>query len=209
MHRADLTGAQETSMKRLTSSLLVSTGLLVLGFSLTINNATEAIGRPVNSERAQGGVTVAADDLVVLERRFAASNRPCVSSVPTDRVFPDGSRALFVVPLGKAFVLTDIEGETRRVEGLNWLQGDVAFLRVTITGAVAPQSVKARTQLSPEAAAMGFTTLKLHLESGVVADSGAALCLSAYVVTSSASGELVKGAFAGNDVQLHGYLINR
>jgi hypothetical protein len=47
--------------------------------------------------------------------------------------------------------------------------------------------------------------MNLHLQSGVVADSGAVICLRASV----ASSNFVAIATVGTDVRLHGYLIAR
>jgi hypothetical protein len=49
-------------------------------------------------------------------------------------------------------------------------------------------------------------TMNLHLQSGVVADSGAVICLSALV---SVPGTFFGAANVGTDVRLHGYLIPR
>ena len=105
-------------MKRLASSLLVSTGLLVLMLTFSASN-TQAVGAPSMSSTAQLSATTAAEDHVVLERRFDSTRGPCTPElgVPTNRVFPDGTREFFVVPAGKAFVLTDLEGEiTEKIE---------------------------------------------------------------------------------------------
>ena len=86
-------------MKRLASSLLVSTGLLVLILTFSASS-TRAGGAPsVLVRTTQCGDS--AEDDVVLERRFDSdSTRPCSPGVgvPTNRVFPDGTREFFVVP---------------------------------------------------------------------------------------------------------------
>ena len=104
------------SMKQLASSRFASTGLLVLVFALTAGDTGQASGAPIASSTAQLSATVAADDLVMLERSFTSGRGPCPDElgVPTNRVFPDGTREVFVVPAGKALVLTDIEGEITR-----------------------------------------------------------------------------------------------
>ncbi len=170
-------------MKRLASSLLVSTGLLVLILTMSASN-TQAGGAPSMSTTAQLSATTAAEDHVVLERRFGATRGPCTPElgVPTNRVFPDGTREFFVVPAGKAFVLTDLEGEITERLGATWFVGAIGILNATLTGAVANQNVRARAPLNADAVSAGIATMKLHLESGAVADSGAAVCLSAVVL---------------------------
>jgi hypothetical protein len=49
----------------------------------------------------------------------------------------------------------------------------------------------------------GIATMKLHLESGAVAESGAAVCLSALVVEKNG----FRSADVGTDVRVYGYLI--
>ena len=61
-------------MKRLASSLLVSTGLLVLMLTFSASN-TQAGGAPSMSTTAEPSATTAAEDHVVLERRFAFDPR--------------------------------------------------------------------------------------------------------------------------------------
>ena len=193
-------------MKQLASSLLVSTGLLVLIPTLSASH-TEAGGAPSMSSAAQLSATTAAEDHVVLERRFDSTRGACTPElgVPTNRVFPDGTRQLFVVPAGKAFVFTDLEGEITEKLGTAWSAGGIGILTAALTGAVANQFVRARAALDANAVSAGIATMKLHLESGAVADSGAAVCLSAVV--------LVKNGFSsanvGTDVRAYGYLIAR
>ena len=70
---------------------------------------------------------------------------------------------------------------------------------------VATQHVRARAPLDAAAVSAGIATMKLHLESGVVADSGAAVCLSAIVLEKSG----FRSASVGTDVRVYGYLIAR
>lgn len=193
-------------MKQLASSLLVWTGLLVLIPTVRASN-TEAVGAPSVSSAEQLSATTAAEDHVVLERRFGATRGPCTPElgVPTNRVFPDGTRELFVVPTGKAFVLTDLEGEITEKLGATWFVGTIGTLNATLTGAVATQHVRARAPLDAAAVSAGIATMKLHLQSGVVADSGAAVCLSAIVLEKSG----FRSASVGTDVRVYGYLIAR
>ena len=193
-------------MKRLASSLLVSTGLLVLILTLSASN-TQAGGAPSMSSTAQLSATTAAEDHVVLERRFDSTRGPCTPElgVPTNRVFPDGTREVFVVPAGKAFVLTDLEGEITEKLGATWFVGAIGILNATLTGAVANQYVRARAPLNADAVSAGIATMKLHLESGAVADSGAAVCLSAVVLERNG----FRTASVGTDVRVYGYLIAR
>ena len=67
------------------------------------------------------------------------------------------------------------------------------------------QSVRARAPLNADAVSAGIATMKLHLESGAVADSGAAVCLSALVLEKLGS----RSANVGTDVRVYGYLIAR
>lgn len=189
-------------MKGLASSLLVSTGLLMLMLAFTAGN-TQAVG----ASTVQLGETAAAEDRVVLERRFDAVRGLCTPElgVPTNRVFPDGTREFFVVPAGKAFVLTDLEGEITERLGATWFVGTIGFLNATLTGPVANQHVRARAALDSAAVNAGIATMKLHLESGAVADSGAAVCLSALVVEKNG----FRAANVGTDVRAYGYLIER
>jgi hypothetical protein len=120
-------------------------------------------------------------------------------------VFPDGTRETFVVPAGKAFVVTDIEGDVREKSGAGWFVGGIGILTATLTGTVANQYVRARGQIDSDAATAGIVTVKLHLQSGVVADSGASVCLSAVMLTKNG----VHTAQVGTDVRVHGYLIPR
>jgi hypothetical protein len=76
---------------------------------------------------------------------------------------------------------------------------------MTLTGAVANQYVRARAPLNADAVNAGIATMKLHLESGAVADSGAAVCLSAVVVEKNG----FRSANVGTDVRVYGYLIER
>ena len=193
-------------MKRLASSLLVSTGLLVLILTLSASN-TQAGGAPSMSSTAQLSATTAAEDHVVLERRFNSTRGPCTPElgVPTNRVFPDGTREFFVVPAGKAFVLTDLEGEIAEKTSAVWSVGTIGTLTATLTGAVANQYVRARTPLDADAVSAGIATVKLHLQSGAVADSGAAVCLSAVVLEKHG----FRTASVGTDVRVYGYLIAR
>ena len=193
-------------MKRLASSPLVSTGLLILILTFSASN-TQAGGASSMSSTAQLSATTAAEDYVVLERRFGSTRGPCTTElgVPTNRVFPDGTRESFVVPAGKAFVLTDLEGEITEKLGATWFVGAIGTLNATLTGAVATQHVRARAPLDAAAVSAGIATLKLHLESGVVADSGAAVCLSAIVLEKGG----FRSASVGTDVRVHGYLIAR
>jgi hypothetical protein len=193
-------------MKRLASSLLVSTGLLMLILAFTASN-THAVGAPSMSSTVQLNETPAAEDHVVLERRFDSVRGPCTPElgVPTNRVFPDGTRESCVVPAGKAFVLTDLEGEITEKLGAAWFVGTIGILNATLTGAVANQYVRARAPLDSDAVNAGIATMKLHLESGAVADSGAAVCLSAFVVEKNG----FRSANMGTDVRVYGYLIER
>ena len=193
-------------MKRLASSRLMSTGLLVLILTISASN-TQAGGASSMSTTAQLGATTAAEDHVVLERRFNATRGPCTPElgVPTNRVFPDGTREFFVVPAGKAFVLTDLEGEITERLGAAWFVGAIGILNATLTGAVADQYVRARAPLNADAVSAGIATMKLHLESGAVADAGAAVCLSAVVLEKNG----FKSASVGTDVRVYGYLIAR
>ena len=140
--------------------------------------------------RRKLGEPTAVEDRVVLERRFESTRGPCTPElgVATNRVFPDGTREMFVVPAGKAFVLTDLEGEITEKTGAIWFVGTIGLLNATLTGAVANQHVRARTPLNADAVAAGIATVKLHLASGAVADSGAGVCLSAIVVEKMVSG---------------------
>jgi hypothetical protein len=193
-------------MKRLASSLLVSTGLLVLILTLSASNP-QAGGAPRMSSTAQLSATTAAEDHVVLERRFNATRGSCTPElgVPTNRVFPDGTREVFVVPAGKAFVLTDLEGEITEKLNAAWFVGAIGTLTATLTGAVENQYVRARAPLNADAVSAGIATMKLHLESGAVADSGAAVCLSAVVLERNG----FRTASVGTDVRVYGYLIAR
>jgi hypothetical protein len=195
---------EEASMKRLASSLLVSTGLLVLMLAFSASN-TQAVGGPGVSSPVELDATTAAQDHVVLERRFESTRGPCTPDlgVPTNRVFPDGTREFFVVPAGKAFVLTDLEGEITERLGATWFTGTIGYLNATLTGTAANQYVRARAPLNAEAVSAGIATMKLHLESGAVADSGAAVCLSAIVVEKNG----FRSANVGTDVRVYGYLI--
>ena len=188
------------------SSLLVSTGLLVVVLTFSASNA-QAIGAPLDSSEARLSGPTDVNDLVVLERRFESSRGACTADlgVPTNRVFPDGTRSLFVVPAGMAFVLTDIEGEITEKLGATWFVGTIGMLNAVLTGGVAKQFVRARGALSAEAVSAGIATLKLHLQSGVVADSGASVCLSAVIVEKNG----FRSAQVGTDVRVHGYLIAR
>jgi hypothetical protein len=191
-------------MKRLASSLFVSTALLVLTFA---SSTGQASGTTTTSNADQLSTTVAAEDFVTLERRLTAVRGACTSELglPVNRVFPDGTRELFVVPAGKALILTDLEGEITRNLAAAWPVGSVGLLTATITGAVANQTVRARTQINANAVSAGIATMNLHLQSGVVVDSGASVCLRALVVYSTG----FSTANVGTDVRLHGYLIAR
>lgn len=193
-------------MTRLVSSLLWSTGLLVLILTSSASN-TQAGGAPSMSSTAQLSATTAAEDHVVLERRFNSTRGSCTPElgVPTNRVFPDGTREVFVVPAGKAFVLTDLEGEITEKLGAAWFVGAIGTLNATLTGAVANQYVRARAPLNADAVSAGIATMKLHVESGAVADSGAAVCLSAVVLERNG----FRTASVGTDVRVYGYLIAR
>jgi hypothetical protein len=125
--------------------------------------------------------------------------------VPTNRVLPDGTREVFVVPAGKAFVLTDIEGEITERLNATWSVGTIGMLTATLTGAIANQHVRARAPLDATAVSAGIATVKLHLHSGAVADAGATVCLSALVIERNG----FRTATVGTDVRLYGYLIDR
>jgi hypothetical protein len=191
-------------MKLLDSSCRVSTGLLTLVLGLTAGHAGHVIGAPSRSNAAELNAPAAAEDLVTLERRFSSGRGPCQGEVgsPTDRVFPDGTRELFVVPPGKAFVLTDLQGEIVKSTAA-WTVGSIGVLTATLTGAVGNQYVRARAQINGAAASSGIVSATLHLESGVVADSGASVCLRANVFYSNGFGT----AALGTDPRVHGYLI--
>ena len=185
-------------MKKVSSLLRVSTWLLVLAFVLTAGDTSGA---------AQLNATIAADDVVTLVRSSSAG-RPCTTELglPTKRVFPDGTQESFIVPVGKALVITDLEGEITKKAGAGWPVGSVGYLTATLTGATANQTVRARSAITADAADAGVATMNLHLQSGVVADSGAVICLSASV---NVPGTFFGAANVGTDVRLHGYLIPR
>lgn len=109
------------------------------------------------------------------------------------------------MPAGKAFVLTDLEGEITEKPGAVWFVGTIGVLTATFTGAVANQQVRARAPLNGDALSAGIATMKLHLESGALADSGAAVCLSAVVIEKNG----FRSASLGPDVRVYGYLIAR
>jgi hypothetical protein len=177
--------------------------ILVLVFALGAGHARQAFAAPNVSDAGHAG-PVAVDDFVTLVRSFASGRGPCTDGlVPTNRVFPDGTLEAFVVPAGKALVLTDLEGEITKKLSAYWPVGSVGHLTAVVTGAVANQTVRARTEIDAAAESAGIATMKLHLQTGVVADSGAAVCLSASVVYSTG----VSSANVGADVRLHGYLI--
>lgn len=194
-------------MKEFASSPLVSTGLLVLVVAVFAGHTVQAFGEPNASNTAQLSAPVAADDLVTLQRRFTSGRGPCTAElgVPTNRVFPDGTQELFVVPPGKALVLTDLEGEITKNSNAAWFAGSIGLLTATLTGAVANPTMRARAQIDADALSGGIVTVKLHLQSGVVADSGASVCLRASVLYANGNGI----ANLGTDVRLHGYLIDR
>ena len=179
---------------------LLAHGPLILAFSASNTQAAAP-------STAQLSDATAAEDHVVLERRFEPTRGPCTPElgVPTNRVFPDGTREFFVVPAGKAFVLTDLEGEITEKFGATWFVGTIGYLNATLTGTVANQHVRARAALDTNAVNAGIATMKLHLESGAVADSGAAVCLSAIVVEKMG----FRSASLGTDVRAYGYLIER
>lgn len=192
-------------MKRLASSLLVWTGLLVLMLTFGASR-TQAAGPPSPSSTADPGPATAPEDYVTLERRFDSTRGPCTSvGVPTNRVFPDGTRESFVVPAGKVFVLTDLEGEVTEKYGAAWSVGTIGMLTAVLTGGISNQYVRARTPLDADAVSAGIATTKLHLESGAVADSGAAVCLSAVVIEKMG----FRTADVGTDVRAYGYLVAR
>ena len=193
-------------MTRLPSSALVSAGLLMLMLTLS-TSYMQAGGAPSISPTAEPIDTTTAEDYVVLERRFASTRGPCTPElgVPTNRVLPDGTREFFIVPAGKAFVLTDLEGEITEKVGAVWSVGTIGILNATLTGGIADQHVRARAPLNADAVSAGIATIKLHLESGAVADSGAAVCLSAVVLEKNG----FRSASVGTDVRVYGYLIAR
>ena len=193
-------------MKRLASPPLVSAGLLALMLTFSASN-TQADSAPGMSSPLQLGEATPVEDRVVLERRFESARGPCTPDlgVPTNRVFPDGTRQMFVVPAGKAFVLTDLEGEIVEKTGAVWFAGTIGVLTATLTGSVANQYVRARAPLNAEAVVAGIATMKLHLESGAVADSGAGVCLSAVVLEKNG----FRSANLGTDVRAYGYLVER
>jgi hypothetical protein len=189
-------------MKKMISSALVSTGLLVLVFALSAGHTSQAF-----AATAEPGAAVAVDDVVTLVRSFASGRGPCTADlgVPTNRVFPDGTEEVFVVPAGKALVLTDLVGEITKKFNAAWPIGSVGYLTARLTGTVENQTMRARTQINADSVSAGIATMELHLQSGVVADSGASVCLSAAVVYSNG----VSSANLGADIRLHGYLIDR
>jgi len=191
-------------MTRQASSLLVSTGLFVLTVAFSASD-TQAVGAPLISTAA--GEAPAAEDRVVLERRFDSTRGPCTGSlgVPTNRVFPDGTREYFVVPAGKVFVLTDLEGEITESYNATWSVGTIGMLTATLTGTVANQYVRGRTALDANAVNAGIATVKLHLQSGAVADAGATVCLSGLVIEKMG----FRTANVGTDVRVYGYLIEQ
>ena len=193
-------------MRRLASFLLFWTPLLILIFAFNANNTRAVAAAGMSNTAAQGAPTTA-EDYVVLERRFDTTRVECTSDqgVATNRVLPDGTRELFVVPAGKAFVLTDLEGEITEKTGAAWFIGSIGYLTATLTGAVADQRVRARVPLDVAAATAGIATMKLHLESGAVADSGATVCLSAVVIDANG----FRTANLGTDVRAYGLLIAR
>jgi hypothetical protein len=193
-------------MTRQASSLLGSTGLLLLTLAFGAGN-TQALGASTASTTAEPDAAPPGEDRVVLERRFDSTRGPCTADigVPTNRVFPDGTREYFTVPNGKLFVLTDLEGEIAEKLGATWFIGSIGVLTATLTGAVANQHVRARGQLDTDAVTGGIVTLKLHLQSGAVADAGAAVCLSAIVFDKNG----FRAATLGTDVRAYGYLIDQ
>jgi hypothetical protein len=192
-------------MNRQASSLLVPTGSLVLMLAFSASNP-QAFGAPTMSSTRELSATTAVEDHVVLERRFDSARGPCTElGSPTNRVFPDGTREFFVVPAGKTFVLTDLEGEITEKLNAGWSVGTIGMLTAVLTGAVSNQYVRARAQLDAAAVSAGIATMKLHLESGAAADSGAAVCLSAVVVEKNG----FRSANVGTDVRAYGYLIER
>ena len=79
------------------------------------------------------------------------------------------------------------------------------MLTAVLTGAISNHYVRARGPLNAEAVSAGIATMKLHLESGAVADSGATVCLSATVVEKMG----FRTANVGTDVRVYGYLVAR
>ena len=193
-------------MKRLVSSVLALAGLLAVVLTVSGIHA-QAAGAPGTSSTAEPGAPAAVEDHVVLERRFDSTRGPCTADlgVPMNRVFPDGTRDYFIVPAGKAFVLTDLEGEIIEKYGAAWVAGTIGMLTATLTGGIANQHVRARATLNAEAVSAGIVTMKLHLESGAVVDAGAGVCLSAVVLEKNG----VKSANVGTDLRAYGYLIAR
>ena len=133
-------------MKEVSSLMLVSTSL-VLAFVLTAGDTAGA---------AQLNATIVADDVVTLVRSSSAG-RPCTTELgfPTKRVFPDGTQESFIVPVGKALVITDLEGEITKKAGAGWPVGSVGYLTATLTGAIANQTVRARTAITADAVDAG------------------------------------------------------
>src|SRR5262245_38457689 len=194
------------SMTRHASSLLVSTGLLVLTMAFSARE-TQAMSAPAISTAMDLTESAGVEDRVVLERRFDSTRGPCTPELgdPTNRLLPDGTREAFVVPAGKAFVLTDLEGEITEKIGASWSAGMIGTLTATLTGAVANQYVRARAPLDANAVSAGIATLKLHLQSGAVADAGASVCLSAIVIEKLG----FRTASVSTDIRVYGYLVDR
>jgi hypothetical protein len=194
-------------MKRFASPLAIATGLLVLMMAFAAGSSSEAMGPPSASHDAHLDPITAPEDLVTLERRFDEVRGVCAgdAGVPTNRVFPDGTRELFTVPAGRALVITDLQGDIVKKANVAWFVGGIAVLRAVVTGALATYDVPARVQLTQDAVTAGIATMQLHLESGVVADPGAAVCLRAFVRTKNG----VYSSDVGTDVRVYGYLINR
>ncbi len=106
----------------------------------------------------------------------------CVGDKGLARIFPDGAvdPTPFVVPPGKALVLTDVS--VRVDENIAWQAGDLVTASILLQGPGGKvDALEGRGGISAETAASGITFVQAHSNSGIVAGAGVRLCLRASI----------------------------
>ena len=216
MHnRPPFTGefGQEVRMKSFARSLIAAAGAVLLGLTLVLTSAGQAVAQGMKPILAVITNTTAnpvpvlpiatAGDLVQLETFGALDPAPCTGGAqPVRRLFPDGSIvAPFTVPDGKVLVLTDLSGIVS--ENVPWSPGLIASLTASMGNGASLSRLSARAQLNADALASEIMPVSIHLENGVLGGGGAPVCISAAVLFSNGFG--IAGV---NSARIQGYLIS-
>ena len=197
-------------MKSFTRSIIVAAGTALLGLTLVLTGAGQAVAQGMQALLVKVTNTAANPVPVVpiatagerVQLEVIGPQDPCSGGArAVRRLFPDGSIVSpFTVPEETVLVLTDLWGIIS--EDIPWSEGLIASLTASMANEGTSSRLSARAQLNADAVTSAIMPVSAHLESGVLGGAGSPVCVSASVLFSNGFG------IAGiNSAHIQGYLI--